>query len=103
MPCSRTDLDRVFAIQSERLVGRDNTVKYKSLILQIERQTWRSSLAGSRVMVYQHFDETISLGYGAHTVGRYSKDGNPLIEKPKVKTPTIASASTNQSTGHLMC
>ncbi len=103
VPCLRNDLDRVFSIQSERIVNRDNTVKYKSLLLQIERQTWRSSLAGSRVMVYQHFDETISLGFGAHTVGRYTRDGNPLMEKPKVKKQAQTTASTNQSTGHLMC
>jgi len=103
VPCLREDLDRVFAIQTERTVNRDNTVKYKSLVLQIERQSWRSSLAGSRVMVYQHFDETISLGFGAHTVGRYSKDGNPLTEKTKVKKQTQTTALTNQSTGHLMC
>lgn len=103
VPCLRNDLDRIFAIQTERLVGRDNTVKYKSLVLQIERQTWRSSLAGSRVIVYQHFDETISLGFGAHTVGRYSKDGNPLTEKTKVKKQAQTTALTNKSTGHLMC
>jgi transposase len=37
-PCTRDDLDRVFSIQSERTVGRDNTVKYRNLVLQIDRQ-----------------------------------------------------------------
>lgn len=103
VPCLRTDLDRVFSIQTERIVNRDNTVKYKSLLLQIERQSWRSSLAGSRVMVYQHLDATLSLGFGAHTVGRYSKDGNPLTQETKVKKQAQTPALTNQSTGHVMC
>jgi hypothetical protein len=46
--------------------------------LQIERQKWRSTLAGCRVTVYEHLDGTLSLGYGAHEVGRYDPEGVPL-------------------------
>src|SRR5215208_1781916 len=77
VPCLRTDLDRVFCLQHERVVGRDNTVSFARLSLQIERQRWRSTLAGCRVTVYEHLDGTLSLGYGAHEVGRYSSDGTP--------------------------
>lgn len=86
VPCVRDDLDRIFALQTERIVNRDNTIKFKNLILQIDRQRWRSTLSGCRVIVYQHFDETISLGFGAHTVGTYTHDGNPLTEKRKSKS-----------------
>ena len=103
VPNVRDDLERVFALQTERVVNRDNTVKFKNLTMQIDRQKWRSTLAGCRVIVYQHFDETISLGFGAHLVGRYSKDGKPFMEKTKVKKQTPMPALTNQSTGHLMC
>lgn len=78
VPCARTDLDRVFCLQHERVVARDNTVSFARLVLQIERQRWRSTLAGCRVMVYEHLDGTLSLGYGAHEVGRYASDGTPL-------------------------
>jgi hypothetical protein len=71
----RTDLDRIFAIQSERVVGKNNTVKFKNLILQIERQSWRGTIAGCHIVVYQHFNETFSIGFGAHTVGVYSANG----------------------------
>ncbi|MBK9216248.1 MAG: hypothetical protein IPM59_11740 [Chloracidobacterium sp.] len=40
----RDDLDRVFSIKIARTVNRDNTVKYRNLVLQIDRQIWRSSL-----------------------------------------------------------
>ena len=49
VPCIRTDLDRVFSIQTERTVNRDNTVKYKNLTLQIDKQGWRRSMEGCRV------------------------------------------------------
>jgi transposase InsO family protein len=78
VPCRRTDLGRVFSLQHGRVVARDNTVSFARLTLQIERQRWRSTLAGCRVRVYEHLDGTLSLGYGAHQVGRYSSDGTPL-------------------------
>src|SRR5205085_7768108 len=78
VPCTRADLDRVFCLQHERVVARDNTVCFARLTLQIERQRWRGTLAGCRVTVYEHLDGTLSLGYGAHEVGRYSADGTPL-------------------------
>ena len=64
VPSLRDDLDRVFSIQTERTVNRDNTVKYRNLVLQIDRQIWRSSLDGCRVTVYQHLNGFISIGYG---------------------------------------
>lgn len=78
VPCTRADLDRVFSLQHERVVARDNTVSFARLTLQIERQRWRATLAGCRVTVYEHLDGTLSLGYGTHEVGRYSADGTPL-------------------------
>ena len=39
VPCRRRDLDRVFALQFERAVNRDNTVSFRNLSLQIERVT----------------------------------------------------------------
>jgi hypothetical protein len=75
VPCRRADLDRIFCLQHERVVARDNTVSFARLTLQIERQRWRSTLAGCRVTVYEHLDGALSLGYGAHEVGRYSSDG----------------------------
>ena len=75
VPCTRADLDRVFCLQHERVVARDNTVSFARLSLQIERQRWRGTLAGCRVTVYEHLDATLSLGFGAHVVGRYTSQG----------------------------
>jgi transposase len=82
VPCVRTDLDRVFCLQHERVVARDNTVSFARLTLQIERPRWRGTLAGCRVVVYEHLDGTLSLGYGAHEVGHYAAGGTPLRLTP---------------------
>lgn len=100
-------LDRIFSIQSERCVNRDNTVRFKNLVLQIEKQSWRGSLDGSKVIVYEHLDETIMIGIGPHEVGRYTKEGEP-IKKTKAKAATVGKkvnspSYSNQQTGHVMC
>src|SRR5664279_94610 len=101
--CPRSqDLDLIFALQFERTVNRDNTVSFQNLVLQIERISWRATLAGCNVMVHQHLDGTISLTHGPHRLGRYSAQGVALnanknaaanaVEKTlrgKVKQPTF--------------
>src|SRR5450432_261488 len=77
--CLRSqDLDLIFALQFERTVNRDNTVSFQNLVLQIERMSWRATLAGCNVMVHRHLDGTISLTHGPHRLGRYSSQGAAL-------------------------
>jgi transposase len=82
---TRQDLDRVFSIQHERAVNQDNTVCWANGTLQIQPQSWRSTLAGCRVTVYEHLDDTLSIGYGPHTVGHYRSDGTLLMGNPKTE------------------
>jgi transposase len=107
VPCTRTDLDRVFSIQTERTVNRDNTVKYDNMILQIDRQSWRRSMDGCRVMVYQHLSGTITIGFGPQQIGRYTADGRTLkltvSTTRDLKSKRLAAPSSNRQTGHLMC
>jgi len=77
----RGDLDRVFSVQHERTVNQDNTVRWANQILQIEPTRLRSTLAGCQITVYEHLDETISIGYGPHTVGRFNRNGEPLVDR----------------------
>ena len=103
----RTDLERIFSIQSERTVNRDNTVKYNNLTLQIDRQTWRSSMERCHVTVYHHLDGTITIGFGPQVLGRYSSDGLPLkraVRSTRESNPKRPAASPPiRQTGHLMC
>ena len=78
VPCRGRDLERIFSLQFERSVNRDNTVSFQNLSLQIERVRWRATLAGCQVVVHQHLDETLSLTYGPHCLGRYTALGETL-------------------------
>jgi len=100
--CRGRDLDRVFSLQFERAVNRDNTVSFQNLSLQIEAVRWRATLAGCQVTVHQHLDGTLSLTHGPHLLGRYPAEGaaqsatkmpaRRAVEKPrggKVINPTF--------------
>jgi hypothetical protein len=76
--CRRKDLDLIFSLQFERTVNRDNTVSFQKLALQIERVSWRGTLAGCNVTVHQHLDGTLSLTHGPHRLGRYTAQGVAL-------------------------
>ena len=79
VPCRSHDLERIFSLQFERSVNRDNTVSFQNLSLQIERVRWRATLAGCQVVVHQHLDGTLSITHGPHRLGRYTADGAAQI------------------------
>lgn len=81
VPCRSRDLERIFSLQFERSVNRDNTVSFQNLSLQIERVRWRATLAGCQVVVHQHLDGTLSLTHGPHCLGRFDASGAPLTAK----------------------
>jgi len=83
VPCRAKDLERIFSLQFERTVNRDNTVSFQNLTLQIEPVRWRATLAGCTVTVHQHLDRTLSLSYGPHSLGRYDERGCPILN-PKL-------------------
>src|SRR5947207_3869154 len=78
LPCRRRDLNLIFSLQFERTVNRDNTVTFQNLSLQLERLSWRTSLAGCQAVVHQHLDGTLSLTHGPHCLGRYTAQGAAL-------------------------
>ena len=87
----RTDLDQVFSLQHERVVNRDNTVNWANRCLQIDKTSWRGTLAGCRVIVCEHGDGRLSVLYGPHRVGYYSPDGVPLAgpRRQQGQSPTL--------------
>jgi len=88
--CAGRDLDRVFSLQYERMVHRDNTVTLQNLTLQIERVRWRGTLAGCNVTVHQHLTGTLSISYGPHRLGQYTAQGESITGRP----PAVAVEKT---------
>jgi len=78
--CPRRDLDLIFSLQFERTVGRDNTVSFQNLALQIDKVAWRGTLAGCTVIVHQHLDGTLSLTHGPRRLGRYTSQGTTIVK-----------------------
>ena len=87
LPGPTRDLDRVFSLQFERTVNRDNTVSFLNRTLQIQPVRWRATLAGCSITAHQHLDGTLSLSYGPHSLGRYDAAGVPL---PKVASKQLS-------------
>jgi transposase len=83
--CPRRDLDLIFSLQFERTVGRDNTVSFQNLALQIDKVSWRGTLAGCTVIVHQHLDGTLSMTHGPRRLGHYTSQGEPLSEAAKTQ------------------
>ncbi len=78
VPYSGSELDKIFSKHHERVVANDNTISIGRTRLQIHRQTFRFSMARCRVLVCEHLDTTISVHYGPHLLGTYSKSGELL-------------------------
>lgn len=74
-------LDHIFAVVHDRVVANDNCVEFGRRRLQIPPAHWRVSFAKCRVKVFEHLDETISIGYGPHPLGRYDQQGQLIAAK----------------------
>jgi hypothetical protein len=83
-PYRGRDLEKILSIQCDRSVDNDNCVRVDGLILQIPRQAFRFSLARCRVVVCRHLDDSLSLHYGHHQLGRYSPQGQ-LLDRPPLQ------------------
>jgi transposase len=80
---ARADLERVFTLQTERVVAKDNTVAIADRSWQLEKSRFRNSLAGCTVTIHEHLDGTVSIRFGPHVVGRYTADGQARPAKPR--------------------
>ena len=78
---SRTDLNWIFTVQTERVVGKDNTVAIGARSWQLDKSRFRATLAGTTVTIHQHLDQTVSVRWGPHVVGRFDAEGHALQEK----------------------
>jgi len=85
---SRTDLDWIFTLQSERVVAKDNTVTMAERSWQLDQSRFRNTLAGMTVTIHEHLDGKVSIRWGPHTVGRFDAHGKPLRPAAKSERAT---------------
>ena len=65
----------ILCIQEERVVGNDNTVKWKRLSLQIPPSPLRSHFVRAKVRVHEYPDGRLAVFLGPHRLADYDADG----------------------------
>jgi transposase len=68
----------ILCVQEERVVGNDNTVRYRGLSLQIPPSPLRPHFVKARVRVHDHPDGTLAIFHGPRCLARYRADGSLL-------------------------
>ena len=104
------NLNKIFCFKYERTVNNDNTISFKNRLLQIGPSELRVSFAKCKVIVYEHMNGSISIGYGPHMIGYYLprqlSTNSHYSQKEKVtkrKRTTATNINKNQKrTDHLL-
>jgi hypothetical protein len=78
---SRSDLNWIFTVQTERVVAKDNTVAIAARSWQIDKTRFRSTLAGCTVTIHEHLNGEVSIRFGPHVVGRFTAKGEEIKGK----------------------
>jgi transposase len=68
----------VLCVQEQRVVGNDNTVRYRGMALQIPPSPLRHHFVKVRVRVHDYPDGTLAIFHGPRCLARYRADGSPL-------------------------
>ena len=73
-------LEDILCIQEERVVGNDNTVRYKNRVLQIPADRHRHHYVKARVRVHEYPDHSLAVFHGPRRLARYSAKGELIDE-----------------------
>jgi hypothetical protein len=66
-------------VEEGRVVGRDNTVSYAGLKLQLSASRTRAHYVKARVRVRQYPDGTLAIFHGPRCIGRYQACGSEIV------------------------
>jgi hypothetical protein len=83
-------LIETLCIEEERVVGRDNTVAYKGLRLQLPESRMRAHYVKVRVKVRDYPDRTLAVFHGPRCLARYDAQGRQIAAPT---APSLASFS----------
>ncbi len=65
----------ILCVQEERVVGNDNTVRYRGLSLQLPPSPLRPHYVKVKVRVHEYPDHTLAVFHGPRCLARYTADG----------------------------
>lgn len=92
-------LVEALCVEEERTVGRDNTIAWNGLRLQLPESPLRRHYVQAKVRVQAYPDGTLAVLHGPRVIGRYSGQGELVAEaKPKTavaqkKVPAVQSVA----------
>lgn len=69
------DIANVLCIQQDRIVGADNSVRYKGVTLQIPASPFRHHYVKTHVRVHHYPDDSMAIFHGPRQIGRYLPSG----------------------------
>jgi len=82
--------------EEERVVGRDNTVTYAGLRLQLPESRLRAHYVKAQVKVRDYPDGTLAIFHGPRQLARYDREGSEIVAPTG---PSMASCSTPSRRG----
>jgi len=84
-------LAETLCVQEERVVGRDNTVSFDGLALQLPESPLRHHFVKARVRVHHYPNNALAVFHGPRCIARYSPEGRLITidpTSPRVPTPS---------------
>ncbi len=103
-PVAGIDLELLLSAQHERVVRNDNTVTFKSVILQLPTTPGRMHFVRCPVQVHQFPNGTLGVSYQRRLLARYNADADPFpspVNKELAGSAPQGLASKNQLSGAL--
>ena len=70
-------LKDILCVREERVVGNDNTVRYRNRVLQIPEDRHRHHYVKARVQVHEYPDSSLAVFHGPRCLAKYDANGNP--------------------------
>lgn len=88
IPWVGTPLAEILCVHEERVVAKDNTVRYQGLSLQIPQDPHRFHYVKVTVRVHEYPDGALAVFHGPRCLARYHADGR-LIETERARPGPI--------------
>ena len=74
-------LKDILCVREERVVGKDNTVRYRNRVLQIPEDRHRHHYVKAHVWVHEYTDGGLAVFHGPRRLALYDQNGNLKVEQ----------------------
>ena len=78
------DLRDILCVREDRVVGNDNTVRYRKRVLQIPEDRHRHHYVKARVRVHEYPDGGLAIFHGPRCLAKYDAEGKPIREQKTI-------------------